>query len=133
MVLKKALYGCVRSGILFYKRLTKDLIDYGFEINPYDHCVANKVINGSQCTILWYIDDLKISHKDEKVTEEVLLWLESVYGEIRTTRGKKHTYVGIDLDFSNDGEVKVNMRGYLEESLEEFPVKIEGTVSMPAS
>ena len=71
LVLKKALYGCVKSGLLFYKRLTRDLKEYGFEVNSYDSCVAN-MINGSQCTVLWYVDDLKISHKDEKVVEEVL-------------------------------------------------------------
>ena len=26
--------------------------------------VANKVINGSQCSIVFYVDDNKISHKD---------------------------------------------------------------------
>ena len=133
VVLKKALYGCVKSGILFYKRLTKDLTEYGFEINPYDHCVANKMINGSQCTILWYVDDLKISHKEKKVVDEILAWLESVYGEIRTTKGKQHTYVGMDLDFSKAGEVEVSMKGYLEETIDDFPVPIEGIASTPAS
>mmetsp|Transcript_29328 Transcript_29328/g.44391 ORF Transcript_29328/g.44391 Transcript_29328/m.44391 type:complete len:187 (+) Transcript_29328:161-721(+) len=28
-----------------------------------DWCVANKDIKGSQCTIIWHVDDLKISHK----------------------------------------------------------------------
>ena len=33
------------------------------QINPYDRCVANKMINGSQCTIVFYVDDNKISIK----------------------------------------------------------------------
>ena len=24
-------------------------------LNPYDPCVASKVINGKQCTIAWYV------------------------------------------------------------------------------
>ena len=36
----------------------------GFEVNPYDPCVANKDINGSQMTVTWHVDDLKVSHKD---------------------------------------------------------------------
>jgi hypothetical protein len=28
---------------------------------------ANKMIDGKQCTIVWHVDDLKISHVKEKV------------------------------------------------------------------
>lgn len=38
----KALYGLLESAMLFYKKLSKDLIDFGFEFNPYDPCVAKK-------------------------------------------------------------------------------------------
>jgi hypothetical protein len=34
----------------------------GFEINPYDPCVANKMVNGTQMTIRWHVNDLMISH-----------------------------------------------------------------------
>jgi hypothetical protein len=52
MELKKALYGTMRAALLFWKLLTSKLVAMGFEINPYDWCVANKTINGTQCTIL---------------------------------------------------------------------------------
>ena len=37
----KAMYSLLVSAMLFYKKLIKDLQGYGFEINPYDPCVAN--------------------------------------------------------------------------------------------
>eukprot|EP00957_Ditylum_brightwellii_P156405 11903885-Ditylum_brightwellii.AAC.1 len=40
--LQKALYSCLKSALLFYKRLLEDLQEYGFVDNPYDPCVANK-------------------------------------------------------------------------------------------
>jgi hypothetical protein len=40
--LQKALYGLMRASLLFYKKLQKEVEEYGFEINPYDPCVANK-------------------------------------------------------------------------------------------
>ena len=49
------------------KKLLKDLESKGFIVNPYDPCVANKVINGEQFTIIWHVDDLKLSHKDPEV------------------------------------------------------------------
>jgi hypothetical protein len=44
--LQKALYGCIRSALLVYMNLVKDLESKDFEINPYDPCVANKMIGG---------------------------------------------------------------------------------------
>jgi hypothetical protein len=49
---KKALHGTLRAALLFWKKLSTKLQELGFEINPYDWCVANKTINRKQCTIL---------------------------------------------------------------------------------
>lgn len=70
--LVKALYGTLRAALLFWKLLSSKLQEWGFKINPYDRCVANKMINGKQCTVLWHVDDLKISHEDENVVSEII-------------------------------------------------------------
>eukprot|EP00957_Ditylum_brightwellii_P078911 5999550-Ditylum_brightwellii.AAC.2 len=57
----------MKAALLFLENLANALQEWGFEINPYDWCVANKEINGSQCTVLWPVDNLKISHKDANV------------------------------------------------------------------
>ena len=68
--LSKALYGLLQSASLFYKKLQTKLEDFGFEVNPYNPCVANKIVNGPQMTMTWQVDDRKISHKDSiKVTK----------------------------------------------------------------
>ena len=67
----KALYGTLNAPLLFWKYLSGKLELWGFKINPYDICVANKMINGKQCTVLWHVDDLKISHVDLGVVEGV--------------------------------------------------------------
>ncbi len=54
--LDKALYGCVKSALLWYKLFSSALIDMGFVLNPYHPCVANCDIDGKQCTIIWYVD-----------------------------------------------------------------------------
>jgi hypothetical protein len=59
---KKAIYGMLELALLFCKKLSRDLVKYGFDVNPYDPCVANKVCNKSQLTVSWHVDDLKISH-----------------------------------------------------------------------
>ncbi len=50
--LLKALYGCVQSALLWYELFSSTLQGMGFELNPYDACVTNKVIDGKQCTIV---------------------------------------------------------------------------------
>ena len=66
----------------------------GFETNPYDWCVANKDINGSQCTIVWHVDDLKVSHKDPAGVTKFILYLAKIYGpKMTVTRGNVHNYL----------------------------------------
>jgi hypothetical protein len=55
--LQKALYGMMKSALLFHRKLVSELGEMGFEINPYDPCVANKMVNGTQITIRWHVDD----------------------------------------------------------------------------
>ena len=65
----KVLYGCLRAAIKFWKKQTPQLVLWGFVINPYDSCVVYKVINGSKFTIMWHVDDLKMSHVDPRVLD----------------------------------------------------------------
>ncbi len=44
--LHKALYGLLRSTLLFYRMLSGNSVSNGSTINPYDPCVANKTVNG---------------------------------------------------------------------------------------
>lgn len=65
-------------------------------MNPYDCCLANKVIDGHQCTIIWHVDDLKISHVDPDVVTGIIKKLNDTYGELQeltATRGKVHEFL----------------------------------------
>ena len=42
--LLKALYRCLRSALIFYKKMMDDLESRGYSLNPYDTCVMNKMI-----------------------------------------------------------------------------------------
>ena len=86
LLLVKALYGIMQAAVLFYKKLSGDLISKGFLINPSDKCVANKIINGNQMTIVWHVDDMKISHKDPVVVTRVIRWLKSIYDTLQETK-----------------------------------------------
>ena len=72
----KAIYGCVVSGVLWYELFSETLEKHGFVLNPYDFCVANATIDGSQCTIGWFVDDTKISHAKASVVTGIIDMLE---------------------------------------------------------
>ena len=118
--LDKALYGCVQSALLWYHTFTSELMTQGFKLNRYDPCVANKMIDGNQCTICWYVDDTKVSHKSEKVVTDVLNTLESKFGKMSIKRGKNHTFVGMDITFLDNGTVKIMMDDYIRECIDVY-------------
>ena len=77
----KALYGMLKSALWFYKKLKADLEAYGFVINPYGPCVANTMSNGKQMTVMWHVDDLKVSHEDPAEITKFTNYLAVIYGE----------------------------------------------------
>ena len=124
--LLKALYGLMEASLMFYQKLLKDLNAKGFVVNPYDPCVANKVINGEQFTIVWHVDDLKLSHKDPKVVTEMINYLKNLYeklpnGEVKLTDSQRLSssnkvlnYLGMDFDFSVKKQVSISMVHYVD-------------------
>lgn len=130
----KALYGMLRSALLFYLKLVKDLKAYGFTLNPYDACVANKVINGHQMTVAWHVDDLKVSHLQPIEIIKFAKYLGEIYGpKVKVHRGKIHDFLGMDLDYREKGKVKISMIRYLKKILTSFPKKITGSAPSPAA
>ena len=69
---------------------TSELEKLGFKLNAYDKFLANKVMNGNQCTIAWNIDDNKISHVSKEVVNSMIKKLESYFREFTVTNGDEH-------------------------------------------
>jgi hypothetical protein len=123
----KTIYGMLEAVLLWYKTFRKDLEDKGFIFNPYDPCMANKKVQGSQETIVFHVDNLKSSHKSKSVNNKFEKWLNSMYGKhgrVTATRGQVHDYLGVKLDYQKQGELKINIAKYVENMLNKFPVKL---------
>ena len=116
----KALYGCVVSALLWYELFSTTLEEMGFEINPYDMCVANKTINGKQCTIVCYVDDIKVSHEDEDVVKNVMNIIEAKFGKINTKIGNEQEYLGMHLKYNENKTVSIHMGDYIKEVISKF-------------
>jgi len=118
-----ALYGSMVASLMFYKKLVTALKTYGFEYNPYEPCVANKIVGGKVLTICHHVDDCKISHVSPKVVDEIISLLKKDFeiifedgsGAMQVHRGNTHVYVGMTLDYMYSGEVHVAMIKYVED------------------
>ena len=127
--LKKALYGCVKSAMLWYELFVSVLLDLGFTLNPYDSCVANCLIGGKQCTIGWYVDDMKVSHVDSTVVSDIIAQIEARFGKMTVTRGTQHNFLGMDITFNQNATVTVDMSEYVADTLECSGIDLHGSTA----
>ena len=84
--LLKALYGCMESALMCYDLHFKPLKLHGFLINTYDRCIENSTIQDKQCTIVWYVDDKKVSNVDEEVNTKVIETISYHFGNLTVSR-----------------------------------------------
>ena len=105
----------------------------GFDINPYNPCVANKMINGSKMSVMWHVDDLKISQKESDEVTKFITELGKLYdNDLPVHRGKVHSYLGMHFDYSTKGTVKISMIPYTKQIIDDFPEPVTSTAPTPA-
>ena len=131
--LKKALYGCVKSALLWYELFSNTLKEMGFTLNPYDPCVANMMTEGAQCTIAWFVDDNKITHVSKAVVSWVIEQIEAQFGKMTVTRGRKHVFLGMEIDFLGDGRLSIGMQEYVKDAIAEFQENVSRPAVTPAN
>ena len=73
--------------------------------------------------MVWHVDDLKVSHKDEVVVtyfaQELGRWNRN---KLKIKRGKVFDYLGMDIDFKScPGTLIISMINYLSAMIEEWP------------
>ena len=56
---------------------------------------SNKIINGTQITICWHVDDLKVSHKDEDVVTAFAVAMGKEFGSDKRLKEEKSLTVSV--------------------------------------
>ena len=51
------IYGTMVASLLYYQKFVKTLKRTGLQLNPYDTCVANSLLNDKQQTIFFHVYD----------------------------------------------------------------------------
>jgi hypothetical protein len=84
--------------------------------------VANKKIEGQHMTICFHVDDCKLIHCNTKVMDSMIEHLHQEYksisedgsGTVTVSRGKIYKYIGMNLDYTVCGQVKITMLDYID-------------------
>ena len=97
MKVLRTIYGCIESYLFWYNLYGNTLKYLGFIINTYDRCVANKIIDGNQCTIVCDVDDNKLSHVDPKLVTNILEEIKKHFGDLFIKRGDTHHFLGMTI------------------------------------
>jgi hypothetical protein len=74
----------------------------------------------NKCTIVWYVNDNKISHMDGKVVLHVIEKIEAKFGKMTVTRGKEHVFLDMNIIFHENGTVSIKMKDYMKEAIAEL-------------
>jgi len=116
-LLNKALYGTGEAARLWFNLVVKTLKANGYEQNPYDKCIFNKMIDGNQCTILFHVDDFFISTVSSAAHEEVEAMFRKAFNKITVEKGPVISFVGMTFDFTVERSVHVTQGGYIQDIL----------------
>ena len=103
----------MQSGLLWWRLFSTTLVEkLGFTINEY-------------------LGDLKISHVEEKVVEDIVKEIEDCFGKMTITRGKDHVYVDLHVTLK-DKHIEVRNTDYITEIFELFGEDIGPAAKNPA-
>ena len=106
----RAIYGCVESTLHWYTLYIDTLQKKGYVINPYAFCVSSKIIEGKQYTIVWFVDDNKAYHVKPKIIDELISDLKLNFGDLVITRGKKHSFLGMNIETTKEKKIEIDMK-----------------------
>ena len=57
LLCENAIYGTLIASLLFYNKFVKTSKRNGFELNPYELCLANRMVDRKQQTCGFHVDD----------------------------------------------------------------------------
>jgi hypothetical protein len=104
--------------------------------------MANKMINGKQDDQRQAMHNFMAHGRPQHVVcgwrgiEGVLDLLQEQHGKeapLVINQGKSHDYLGMTLDFSEDGKVKVMVMDWIDDMIDKVPEDMTGEAATPAS
>jgi hypothetical protein len=113
--LKRAIYGCQQSGLLWYNTLICYLREQGFKTCDYDNCLLRK--EGMLVGI--HVDDLLLMSETDKGIQDFKDNMSKRFGGITFNEGETLIYLGMRIRINEIG-ISCDMCEYTARVIEEF-------------
>lgn len=128
--LNKPLYGLKQAGREWNRTLDEFLMSIGLNKSPVNPCVYTDDTQRTDVIIIIYVDDILIASKD---LSELLTVKEHLKKKFKINDlGKVTNILGIKVEREEDtGEIRLNQRKYIEETLKKFGMEDCKTASTP--
>ena len=117
-----ALYGLTESSGLWYEEISNFLKSLGFTENGIEKCVFNKMIDGDQCTILLYVDDMLGMHKSIDTINDIFDKVDVKYGKGKRSTRNIINFLGMSIDLTEPGVVSITTPKLIENLLKEWNI-----------
>ena len=66
------------------------------------------------------MDDNKVTHVSEYVITGVVDITKKCFGDFVVSRGRKHTFIGMEIELAKDRKLNIITKSYIKESIETF-------------
>ena len=74
-------------------------------------------MDNKQFTIVFHVDDMKLSHINKLFVTNIIRQLEAVYAKLdpmKMTRGKVHQNLGMTIDYRSKGKLRATMYDFIK-------------------
>jgi len=117
---RKGLYGLKNAGHLWIEDLKKSLLSMGFEESTADQSLFLLKEKGEIiCAIAAWVDDLMVACKASTFIDKFVKEVEN-QGFVLSSIGNLEFFLGMKIEFQDDGTVTVSQRAYVEDMLTRF-------------
>ena len=90
------------------------------------------MVDGEQCTIIWYVNNIKLSHKDEKVAKSALDKIHKRFPSLISKIGTSHKYLGLDVKFNKDKSACISMKDRVKRTIKISEMDVSRRAGSPA-
>ena len=95
------------------------------------------MVNGSQCSIMWHIDNCIATHQDQKELDGLGKQMIEYFGDMNVTSGSKHDFLGMKLHLRNYKKLEIDMSPQVIQLVQDFErdneIILNDKVSSPAT
>jgi hypothetical protein len=81
----------------------------------------------------WYVNDNEVSHVDDNINNMIVDKVEEKFGKLARSKGKKHTFFGMDIEFIGNGKLTIATPQHIEEAIEKFGEDLSTDAVNPCS